>query len=74
MAQADAPPLYWSEDLADADWAGAVADSAVVDDAWRAWRDEVAFAEKFVAAPPTSASAGLRGTETPSRCAKCLST
>ena len=21
MAQADAPPLYWSEDLADADWA-----------------------------------------------------
>jgi hypothetical protein len=23
MAQADAPPLYWSGDLADADWAGA---------------------------------------------------
>jgi hypothetical protein len=28
MAQADAPPLYWSEDLADADWAKAVADPA----------------------------------------------
>jgi uncharacterized damage-inducible protein DinB len=52
MAQADAPPLYWSEDVPDADWAGATADPAVVDDAWRAWRDEVAFAEKFVADSP----------------------
>jgi len=52
MAQADAPPLYWSEDVADADWLGAVADPAVVDDAWRAWREEVAFAEKFVADSP----------------------
>jgi len=59
MAQADAPPLYWSEDLADADWAGAVADPAVVDDAWQAWRDEVAFAEKFVAGSP---DLGIRGT------------
>jgi uncharacterized damage-inducible protein DinB len=52
MAQADAPPLYWSEDVPDADWLGAVADPAAVDDAWRAWRDEVAFAEKFVADSP----------------------
>jgi uncharacterized damage-inducible protein DinB len=52
MAQADAPPLYWSEDVPDADWLGAVADPAVVDDAWQAWRDEVAFAEKFVADSP----------------------
>ena len=59
MAQADAPPLYWSEDLADADWAGAVADPAVVEDAWHAWRDEVAFAEKFVAGSP---DLGIRGT------------
>ena len=59
MAQADAPPLYWSGDLADADWAGAVADPAVVDDAWQAWRDEVAFAEKFVAGSP---DLGIRGT------------
>jgi hypothetical protein len=29
-----------------------VADPAVVDDAWRAWREEVAFAEKFVADSP----------------------
>ena len=52
MAQSDAPPLYRSEDVADAEWLGAVADPAVVDDAWRAWRGEVAFAEKFVADSP----------------------
>jgi uncharacterized damage-inducible protein DinB len=52
MAQADAPPLYWLEDVPDADWLGAVADPAVVDDAWRAWGDEVAFAENFVADSP----------------------
>ena len=50
MAQADAPPLYWSKEVADADWLCAIADRAVVDDAWRAWRAEVAFAEEFVAA------------------------
>jgi uncharacterized damage-inducible protein DinB len=59
MAQGDAPPLYWSEDVPEADWLGAVADPAVVDDAWRAWREEVAFAEKFVA---DSADLGIKGT------------
>lgn len=47
MARADAPPLYWSDDAEDADWAGAVADPAVVAGAWRAWREEVAFAEQY---------------------------
>jgi uncharacterized damage-inducible protein DinB len=59
MARADAPPLYWSDDVPDADWAGAVADQAVVDDAWRAWREEVAFAEDFVAGSP---DLGVKGT------------
>jgi uncharacterized damage-inducible protein DinB len=59
MAQADAPPLYWSEDVEDADWQGAVADPAVVEDAWRAWRDEVAFAEKFVADSPDLGRKGI---------------
>jgi uncharacterized damage-inducible protein DinB len=59
MAGADAPPLYWSDDVTDADWLGAVADQAVVDDAWRAWSDEVAFAQKFVADSP---DLGIRGT------------
>ena len=41
-----------SDDAEDADWAGAVADPAVVEGAWRAWREEVAFAEQFVAGSP----------------------
>ena len=60
MAQSDAPPLYWSDDVPDADWLGAVADPALVDDAWRAWRSEVAFAEKFVADSP---ALGVKGFE-----------
>jgi uncharacterized damage-inducible protein DinB len=59
MAGADAPPLYWSDDVADADWNGAVADPEVVAEAWRAWRDEVAFAEGWVAAAD---DLGMRGT------------
>ncbi len=59
MAQADAPFLYWSVDQSDAEWLGAVADPEVVDDAWRTWREEVAFAEQFVADAP---DLGLRAT------------
>ena len=59
MAGQDAPPRYWSDETDDADWAGAVADPAVVADAWQSWRDEVAFAERFVAA---AAGLGVRGT------------
>jgi uncharacterized damage-inducible protein DinB len=49
MAGQDAAPLYWSDEVADADWAGAVADPAVVAEAWQSWRDETDFAERFVA-------------------------
>ena len=60
MARADAPPLYWSDDAEDADWAGAaVADPAVVAGAWRAWREEAAFAEQFVAGSPDLAIRSL---------------
>jgi len=59
MAQADAPPRYWSDDEEDSDWLGAVADPAVVADAWRAWREEVAFAEQFVVGAP---DLGVKGT------------
>ena len=59
MAGQDAPPLYWSDEAADADWAGAVADPAVVAEAWQSWRDEVGFAERFVA---DADDLGLRGT------------
>src|SRR5262249_27372279 len=59
MAQSDAAPLYLSGDVPDADWLGAVADPAIVANAWQAWREEIAFAEKFVA---DSADLGIRGT------------
>jgi uncharacterized damage-inducible protein DinB len=61
MAQTDAPPLYWSEDVPDADWLGALAEPTVVDDAWRAWRDEVGFAEQFVADSPDLGITGING-------------
>ncbi len=43
----------------DAAQLGAVADPALVDDAWRAWRGEVAFAEKFVADSPDLGTEGF---------------
>jgi hypothetical protein len=59
MAQSDAPFLYWSEDVPDAEWLGAVGDPALVEDARRAWRAEVAFAEKFVDDSPDLAVKGF---------------
>jgi uncharacterized damage-inducible protein DinB len=59
MAGVDEPRLYFSDDDRDADWNGAVADPAVVDDAFTSWRREVAFAENYVEA---TADFGVRGT------------
>jgi uncharacterized damage-inducible protein DinB len=44
----DVGKLYQTEEDPDADFNGAVADPAVVDDAWARWREEVAFAEQWV--------------------------
>jgi hypothetical protein len=49
MAGEDAPKLYCTDEDRDGDWNGAVADTAVVDDAWRQWRAEVELTERFVA-------------------------
>ena len=43
----DVPTRYQSDIEPDGDFDGAVADQAVVDEAWAAWHDEVAFAEQF---------------------------
>ena len=53
MAGLDAPPRYYSKQDPDGDFDGAQADPAVVEQAWAAWRDEVAFADEFVAAAPS---------------------
>jgi uncharacterized damage-inducible protein DinB len=44
----DAPRRYSPEGEFDHDFDGAVADPAVVEEAWAAWRDEVAFAEEYL--------------------------
>lgn len=45
----DEPRLYVTEADPDLDFNGAVADRAVVDDAWTTWRREVAAAEDWLA-------------------------
>jgi uncharacterized damage-inducible protein DinB len=42
----------WGPPQQDADWLGAVGDQASVDEAWAAWREEVAFAEQWVRENP----------------------
>jgi hypothetical protein len=49
MAGEDLPKLYRTDEDRDGDWNGAIADPAVVDDAWRQWRTEVELTERFVA-------------------------
>jgi uncharacterized damage-inducible protein DinB len=41
------PKRYQTEADPDGDFNGAVADPAVVEEAWAAWREEVAFSEQF---------------------------
>jgi uncharacterized damage-inducible protein DinB len=50
LAGQSAPPLYCSADGHHEAFDGAVADPAIVAEAWHSWRGEVAFAEQFVAA------------------------
>jgi len=47
FAGQDVPNRYQTEADPDGDFDGAVPDQAVVDEAWAAWHNEVAFAEQF---------------------------
>ncbi|MEV3853269.1 DinB family protein [Streptomyces sp. NPDC050095] len=44
----DEPELFRTPEHRDLDWDGAVAEDAVVEEAFRMWREEIAFAEKYV--------------------------
>jgi uncharacterized damage-inducible protein DinB len=44
----DAPRLSWSEEDHDADFNGAVADPAMVEDAFASWREQIAAAEAWL--------------------------
>ncbi|QBR94512.1 DinB family protein [Nocardioides euryhalodurans] len=48
MAGEDAPKLYCTAEDRDGDWNGAVADPAVVDDAWQQWRTEMAASDRLL--------------------------
>jgi uncharacterized damage-inducible protein DinB len=52
MAGEDAPRRYLTVGDPDGDWNGAVADDAVVDEAWAAWREEQEFTDRLVASLP----------------------
>jgi uncharacterized damage-inducible protein DinB len=49
MAGEDVPRRYSSDDDREGAWTGALADPAVVAEAWAAWESEVANSERFVA-------------------------
>ncbi|HTC68683.1 MAG TPA: DinB family protein [Acidothermaceae bacterium] len=50
FAGLDVPKRYQSDADPDGDFNGDVDDQAVVDEAWAAWREEVAFGEEFTRA------------------------
>jgi uncharacterized damage-inducible protein DinB len=61
MAGQDVAKLYSTAADPDADWNGAVPDAEVVDEAWRAWRSEVAFAERYVDGTADLGTVGATG-------------
>jgi uncharacterized damage-inducible protein DinB len=48
MAGQDSPRLYGATQDPGGDFNGSVANPTVVEDAWRSWQAEIAFAEQFV--------------------------
>lgn len=51
QGQHDRPRLYWSADNHDLDFDGAVADPAVVEDAFTEWRAQIAAANQWLDGP-----------------------
>lgn len=48
MAGEDAPDLYRTDEDRDGEWNGAVADPAVVEDAWRTWHVEMDATDRYL--------------------------
>ena len=61
LAGEDAPRIFSTPDNRDGDFDGAVPDPAVVDEAWKAWRAECAYADRFVAEAPDLGMTGTHG-------------
>lgn len=58
------PRLFGTDEVRDADFDGAVADPAVVDEAWTSWRREVAAAERHLATRSYDEVVDVRGEPT----------
>ena len=52
LAGMDAPPLFRTAADPDGGFDGAMPDPKIVEEAWQAWREEVAFADEFIANAP----------------------
>ena len=65
MANEPVARLWGKDEDRDADFDDAVADDAVVAEAWQAWRDQVAYAEAFVDAAPTLEAMSTHDTRGP---------
>ena len=52
LAGEDAPPIYRTDDDADAEFNGAAGDHALVDDAWQRLHEEQAFSDRFIEEHP----------------------
>ena len=59
--QVDLPRLYRTEEDPDLDFNGAVADEAVIADAWESWRREVAYARHIEATLDPDATTYVHG-------------
>jgi uncharacterized damage-inducible protein DinB len=62
MAGQEAPNYFRSQD-ADTDFDGAVADPEVVEEAWRRWREEIGFADRFVESASSLDVVGVNPTD-----------
>jgi uncharacterized damage-inducible protein DinB len=60
MAGQDAPPRFYSPEDPDGDFGNVRPDPAMVAEAWQAWREEIAFADQFVATAPDLDLVGKR--------------
>jgi hypothetical protein len=61
MAGERVPRHYRTDEDRDGEFTGAVADPAVVADAWARWRAEIAYAERYVAQAPDMDVVGVEG-------------
>ncbi len=61
LAREDVEPHYVTTEDPDGDFTGAVADPAVVADAWTTWRTEIEFADRFVGETPDLAFVAQNG-------------